>query len=148
MAMSLPSSAAVHCFCFRLVAAGLLPLAAVGCAGRGNVSGKVTYQGRPLAWGTVQFEGSDHIVKQANINSDGTYTVPGVATGDAKIAVSSVDPRSSDFQPIQREGQAPRKPRPEVKGWFEIPKKYETTFNSGLTYTVKRGNNEFDIKLD
>ena len=146
--MSLLPCAPVRSICFRAVAAALLASAAVGCAGRGNVSGKVSYQGKPLVWGTVQFEGSDGVVKHGNIQPDGTYTVEGVATGPAKLAVSSVNPQSSDFQPIQREGMPPRPPRPEVKGWFRIPNKYETTFNSGLTYTVQRGNNEFDVKLD
>ena len=146
--MKLLCSTTVRSFCFRSVAAALLASAAVGCGGKGNVSGKVTYQGRPLVWGTVQFEGSDGVVKHGNIQPDGTYTVEGVATGPAKAAVSSVNPQSSDFQPIQREGQAPRPPRPEVKGWFSIPKKYETTFNSGLSYTVKRGSNEINIELE
>jgi hypothetical protein len=145
--MSFLCSAGVRSFYFRVVAASLLAAAAVGCGGRGNVSGKVTYQGKTLVWGTVQFEGSDGIVKHGNIRPDGTYTVPGVATGDAKAAVSSVNPQSSDFQPIQREGQPPRKPRPEVKGWFPIPPKYETPSASGLRYTITRGENTIDIEL-
>jgi hypothetical protein len=130
-----------------VVAAALLTLAAIGCGGRGDVSGKVTYKGKPLVWGTVQFEGSDGVVKHGNIQPDGTYTVEAVATGNVKAAVSSLNPQSSDFQPIQREGQAPRKPRPEVKGWFPIPDKYDTPFKSGLTYEIKRGQNTIDIDL-
>ena len=145
--MSLLCSAPVRSFCFRVVAAALLTSAAVGCGGRGNVSGKVTYQGKPLVWGTVQIEGSDGIVKHGNIKPDGTYTVEEVATGDAKAAVSSINPTSSDFQPIQREGRPPRPPRPEVKGWFPIPEKYDTPYKSGLTYPIKRGENKFDIEL-
>src|SRR5262249_18625300 len=80
------------------VALALLSLAVLGCAGKGDVSGKVTYQGKPLVWGTVQFEGSDNVLKQGNINSDGTYSIRGVATGEAKAAVSSINPNSSDFQ--------------------------------------------------
>jgi hypothetical protein len=130
-----------------MVALALLPLAALGCAGKGDVSGRVTYKGKPLVWGTVQFEGSDKLLKQGNINSDGTYTVQGVATGEAKVAVSSINPKSSDFVPMQREGAPPPKPRPEVKGWFPIPEKYDTPFKSGLTYTIKRGENKIDIEL-
>jgi hypothetical protein len=145
--MSLLRSAAVRSYCSRAAAAALLTLAAIGCGGRGDVSGKVSYKGKLLVWGTVQFEGSDGIVKHGNIKPDGTYTVESVATGDAKAAVSSVNPQSSDFQPIQREGQAPRKPRPEVKGWFPIPEKYDTPSKSGLTYTIKGGTNTIDIDL-
>jgi hypothetical protein len=134
--------------CRTAVAAALLTLAAAGCAGRGDVSGKVTYKGKPLVWGTVQFEGSDKIIKQGNINSDGTYTIRGLAPGEAKAAVSSINPRSSDFQPRQVEGRPPPKPRPEVKGWFPIPEKYDTPHKSGLVYTIKGGENTIDIELE
>jgi len=129
-----------------VVAAALLALAA-GCGGPGDVSGTVTYQGKPLVWGTVQFEGSDGILKQSNITSDGTYSIRGVASGEAKVAVSSINPNSSDFQPRVVEGKAPPPPRPEVKGWFPIPDKYDTPFKSGLTYAIKRGQNTIDIEL-
>ena len=130
----------------RLTAAALLVLVA-GCGGTGDVSGKVTFNGKPLVWGTVQFEGSDNMLKQANINSDGTYAIKGVATGEAKVAVSSINPRSADFQPRVVEGQKPPPPPPEVKGWFPIPAKYDTPHKSGLTYTIKTGENKIDIEL-
>lgn len=132
--------------CRRVVAATLLALA-VGCAGRGDVSGKVTYQGKALVWGTVQVEGSDGMLKQANITTDGTYSVRGVATGQAKVAVSSINPSSSDFQPRQAEGQPAPPPRPVVKGWFPIPEKYDTPHKSGLAYPIKSGANTIDIEL-
>ena len=145
--MSSQHSAPARSFVRPTLALALLPLAALGCAGKGDVSGKVTYKGKPLVWGTVQFEGSDHLVQQGNINGDGTYTVRGVATGEAKAAVSSINPKSSDFQVRQAEGGPPPKPRPEVKGWFPIPEKYDTPFKSGLTYTINRGENKIDIEL-
>jgi hypothetical protein len=137
--------------CLARVCRPLLPAAALalaaGCGGRGDVSGKVTYQGKPLVWGTVQFEGSDGMLKQGNINSDGTYAVPGVATGEAKVAVSSINPKSADFQPRVVEGRPPPPPRPEVQGWFPIPEKYDTPHKSGLVYPIKSGANAIDIDL-
>jgi hypothetical protein len=132
--------------CRPAVAAALLAFAA-GCGGRGDVSGKVTYQGKPLVWGTVQFEGSDGMLKQSNINGDGTYSVKGVAAGEAKVAVSSINPNSADFQPRVVEGKAPPPPRPKVEGWFPIPEKYDTPHKSGLVYTIKSGPNAIDIDL-
>jgi hypothetical protein len=130
------------------VAAALLTLAAVGCGGYGDVSGKVTHKGKTLVWGTVQFEGSDNLIKQGNINSDGTYSLSGVATGEAKAAVSSINPKSSDFQLRRPQEGGPQAPaRPEVKGWFPIPEKYNTPFKSGLTYKIKSGANTIDIDL-
>jgi hypothetical protein len=87
------------------------------------------------------------MVQQGNIQSDGTYSITGVAIGEAKAAVSSINPKSSDFQVRQAEGRPPPKPRPEVKGWFPIPAKYDTPFKSGLTYSIKPGQNNIDIEL-
>ena len=126
---------------------GLLALVAVGCQGKGDVAGKVTYQGKSVVFGTVQFEGSDGVVRQGNIEKDGSYAVTGVANGEAKVAVSSLNPKSADFTPIQREGGAKPPPRPEISGWFPIPEKYDTPYKSGLTYTIKRGENKIDIDL-
>jgi hypothetical protein len=124
-----------------------LTLAAVGCGGRGNVSGKVTYNGRPLVFGTVQFEASDKTIKQANIEPDGSYSIPRVPVGEAKVAVSSDNPRSSAFQPLQREGMPPPGPLPEVVGWFPIPPEYQDLSKAKLTFTVKRGKNTYNIDL-
>src|SRR5262245_48576180 len=122
--MSFPCSARMRLACGLATAAALLALAS-GCGvGRGDVSGKVTYQGKPLVWGTVQFEGSDGMLKQGNINSDGTYSVQGVAAGEAKVAVSSINPNSSDFQPRVVEGRPPHPHRPVVKRWLSIPAQY------------------------
>jgi hypothetical protein len=131
-----------------VVGLGLLALVAVGCQGKGDVSGKVTYKGKPLVFGTVQFEGRDGMLRQGNIETDGSYTVSGVATGEAKVAVSSRNPKSSDFIPIQREGGPKLPPRPDYPGWFPIPDKYETPYKSGLTYTIKRGENKINIELE
>jgi hypothetical protein len=137
----------LHSLFRLLVWLGVLALAA-GCQGRGDVSGKVRYKGKPLVWGTVTFEASDGGLHYSNIDRDGSYAVSGVATGEAKVAVSSVNPRSSDFTPIQREGTKPPPPRPEITGWFPIPAKYDTPYKSGLVYTVKRGVNTIDIDLE
>jgi hypothetical protein len=129
-------------------ASALLILFVVGCGGHGDVSGKVTYKGKPLVWGTVQFEGSDHLIKQGNIKSDGTYTIRDVAVGEAKAAVSSINPRSSDFQGRQIEGRPPPKPPPEVKGWFPIPVEYQDLSKPKLAYPIKSGQNTIDIDLN
>jgi hypothetical protein len=128
------------------LAAALLAAAAAGCGRYGDVSGKVTYKGKPLVWGTIQFEGSDGRLRQANIGRDGSYSVSRVTTGEVKIAVSSNNPKSGDFQARPAPGKKP-KPPPDVPGWFPIPQKYDTTFRSGLTHTVKSGQNTFDIDL-
>jgi hypothetical protein len=126
---------------------GLVALAAAGCQRTGDVSGKVSYKGKPLVWGTVTFEGASGL-RYGNIGRDGSFSVAGVAVGEAKAAVSSINPKSSDFVPIQRDGAKPRAPRPEIQGWFPIPEKYDTPFKSGLVFTIKPGPNAIDIVLE
>ena len=130
-----------------LVGLGFLALVAAGCQGKGDVSGKVTFEGKPLVFGTVLFEGSDGSLRQGNIERDGSYSVSGVATGEAKVAVSSLNPTSSDFQRIQREGRPQPPPQPEIRGWFPIPDQYDAPYKSGLTYTIKPGPNTINIEL-
>jgi hypothetical protein len=92
-------------------------------------------------------EGSDNLLRQGLINSDGTYVVRNVAPGEAKVAVSSANPKSSDFQPIRKKSQKPPEPRPEVKGWFPIPLEYQDIGKPKMSCTVKSGQNTFDIDL-
>ena len=125
----------------------LLTLVVVGCGGRGDMSGKVSYKGKVLVFGTVQFEAADKTFKQANIDSDGNYSVPGVPVGEARVAVSSANPQSSDFQRLVRGEQKPQPlPKP-VPGWFPIPTDYADINKARLTYTVKSGPNTYDIDL-
>jgi hypothetical protein len=61
-----------------------------GCGGGvGDVSGKITYKGKPVVYGSVSFVGADGIPRGARINPDGTYTVKDVGVGEAKITVVS-----------------------------------------------------------
>jgi len=141
------SASPARSFVSPVVALDFLALAAVGCQGTGDVSGKVTFQGKPLVFGTIVFEGSNGALHQGNIAKDGSYVVSGVATGEAKAAVSSRNPKSSDFIPIQRGGAPKPPPRPDFPGWFPIPSKYDAPYTSGLTYSIQRGENKIDIEL-
>ena len=125
----------------------IVVVAALGCGRYGDVAGKVTYQGKPLVFGTVQFEASDRTFKQANIDKDGSYAIRGLPIGEAKAAVNSPDPSSSDFQPMVREGQPPPPPRPKYAGWFRIPPEYQNLAQPKLSYTIKSGQNTIDIEL-
>jgi hypothetical protein len=131
----------------RFAPAFLFILLLAGCGGTGDVSGKVTYKGKLLVFGTVQFEASDKSFKQGNIDRDGSYFIEGVPVGEAKVAVNSPNPKGGDFQPLHREGRPPRPPRPDIPGWFPIPAEYQDLSKPRLTYTVKSGQNAIDIDL-
>ena len=126
---------------------GLFVFALVGCGGTGDVNGKVTYQGKPLVFGTVQFEASDKSLKQAIIDKDGNYAIAAIPIGEAKAAVNSPNPNSSDLRAIVREGQPEPPPAPKIEGWFPIPREYDNLAAPQLTYTIKSGKNVIDIDL-
>jgi hypothetical protein len=134
------------CSLFRPVSLiGLLALVALGCGGKGDASGTVTYKGKPLAFGTVLFEGSDGNLRQGNIGPDGGYSVAGVSTGEARVAVNSPNPKTITL--ISRTETEKPQSYPDVPGWFAIPKQYGTPAKSGLTYKIKAGANKIDIEL-
>jgi hypothetical protein len=128
------------------VGIALLALAAVGCQSRGDVSGKVTYQDRPVVFGTVLIQGSDGNARQGNIERDGSYTVRGLAIGEARVAVNSPNPKGIVLVP-NKDPNKKQEPYPDAPGWFAIPARYENQDTSGLTITVKGGSNTIDLEL-
>jgi hypothetical protein len=106
-----------------------------GCGpGKGDVSGTVMYQQKPVAGGTVTFYDEANGVASDTIKEDGTYTVRNVGTGTAKIAV--VAPMAISMPGLNA-------PKP-----IEIPTKYADREKSGLTYQVTRGSQTHNITLD
>ncbi|MEW4452962.1 hypothetical protein AB1L30_09820 [Bremerella sp. JC817] len=117
-------------------------LALTGCGPSGpemgDVSGKVTYRGKPLPTGTITFipetEGMPRAF--AEINSDGTYvaeTKPfgrGVPLGKHRVMISAV----IDHGPNQQVEPI-------------LPPKFSSDRQSGLTADVVPGENIFDFSL-
>jgi hypothetical protein len=131
----------------------LLGLACAGCGpGKGDVSGRVTSNGRPVVTGTVSVLGSDGLLRSGDIGPDGTYRVEGVAAGPAKVAVTSPDPWD-EYQKLVKvqksKGAADRIKPPAIdkKDWFPLPKAYEGPEQSPLSFTVQGGANEYDVPL-
>ena len=126
------------------VVAGILLIALAGCGpGRGKLSGTVTFQGKPLRFGTVLVLGGDGIPKSGQIE-DGGFTANDIQPGPVKVAVTSPDPANSS--PVQRFANVPA-PTIDRTGWFAIPETYGDFEKSGLTFPLKRGTNVWDIDL-
>ena len=133
-------------------------LAAAGCgSGTADVSGKVTFQGKPVVYGTVVVIGADGASKSATIEPDGSYRVSGVALGTAKVAVSSPPPPGSELAKklTRPKDDAPDKPPLEsqapaseevIRNWVAIPDKYSDPNKSEITADVKSGKS-LDIEL-
>jgi hypothetical protein len=143
-----------------------------GCGGgKSTVTGKVTYNGKPVVWGTVILIDAQGQYHQGAIDLGGNYTTDdAVPEGAVKIGVVSPkpeggkvlapkggakagggsgfeDPRDK-FMKEQGTGQNTAPPRtiPPTGAWFPIPSKYADPNTSGLSGTVKKGD-ELKIEL-
>jgi hypothetical protein len=137
----------------------VLTLSSCASAKRSDVHGKVSYQGRPIIYGSVVLIGTDDMPVTGRINSDGTYAVAGVPAGEVRVAVVSPDPaisQSSDGQLPGKGGPNVLHQRPKLRqkasevarrNWFPLPKQYELADASGITTTIHAGDNTFDIEL-
>jgi hypothetical protein len=132
-----------------------------GCGGgSGDVSGKVTYQGKPVVSGSVTFYGSNKEAFVGAIDEQGNYQVRGVPAGTAHVVVSSPDPAAVVSQ-MPLNGKAPKptggpdaavappsKSAARPTGWRALPQQYGDVATSKLTFDVTSGDNIYDIKLD
>lgn len=146
---------------FQLLAVSTLVFSA-GCGAKvATVSGKVTFQGKPVVYGNVSIIGPDGITQSGPIEPDGSFRVSGVGVGEGKVAVTSFKPpdgtAGGKAKGVGRDapGDDERKPAqpdpaasPEViKNWFPIPAKYGDHKQSGLTVTVGDGKSvTIDLK--
>jgi len=139
----------------RRSGAVLLPIllaVAGGCSKTATVTGKVTYQGRPVTYGSVIFLNADNTARSGVIAADGSYRVENVLPGTVKIAVISHDPakgrsvvRGRKSTPTAKTtGASPSVP---AGGWFPLPPRFESPTSSGLGCDVSAGPSGHDIEM-
>lgn len=144
---------------------------ASGCGrGVGDVSGRVTHQGKVVVCGSVTLVGPDGMTKSGRINQDGTYSVSGVGAGTVRVAIVSDDPArpldpykaakthgKAAVEPTDDSGRDPEagrvvpvapndrsnwaEPGIDRSKWFVLPKKYELVTTSDLSVEIKPGPN-------
>jgi hypothetical protein len=137
-------------------ALGAALLALAGCdAGTTDVTGKATYLGKPVVFGTVQVIGADGVPKSGPIQPDGTFRVSGVKVGPARVTVSSPRPPGSGKAAARgrRDEEDERTPvetpasAEVVAGWFPLPEKYGDPDKSDLKADIKSGQPlDLDLK--
>lgn len=139
----------------------LLLVLPVGCSSsKGTISGKITYQGKPLAAGTITLVPEKGGGGFSGPIRNGEYKVEGVPPGPVKIAVStSSTPKSAigKMQPppeVMKSAirdrpaeQADDSAKPSASAAVPIPRKFQDPETSGLTYTVQSGNQVHDIDI-
>ncbi len=135
------------CRCrFSVSLTALLALALMGCSHpTAHVSGKVTYQGKPLPTGTVTFYSADNkVVRSSQIATDGTYAVEKVPLGVAKISVTTPPPLPTVSKEVA--AGSPSGDTPVVKP-VPISPLYGDPEKSRLTCEVQQSNQTHNIDL-
>ena len=126
----------------------LLALGLSGCGSSAEkpypVSGRVTFQGKPVWAGVIRFSNPQAAVDMtADLRPDGTYEVvrvsgKGLPAGTYQVAV--LPPRRDrPMGLIEKSTKHPPVP--------DIPAKYHQPSTSGLSLTVKPSVNVFDVDL-
>jgi hypothetical protein len=141
-----------------LRALGLGALLALAAAAGGchksttTLSGTVTYRGRPVTSGEVVFLAEDGTAgAHAPIGPDGHYSVTGVPAGPVRVGVDNPPP--SWYATGQRLPAAlandpeVREARAQAAHYVPTPWRYRDPNHSGLTHTVERGGQSYDIAL-
>ncbi|CAN5594540.1 hypothetical protein BH10PLA2_BH10PLA2_30050 [soil metagenome] len=126
--------------CFALLLLGS------GCARTANPSGKVTYQGKPVVWGSISLRAADGSMHQIGIDPDGTYQLEGVPVGLAKVGVSSPDPKPSARLKGNTDSRVKAPTPPPPGAWFPLPDKLGDPSSSGVTLEVGSGPADIELK--
>ena len=157
----------------RLLAGALLTCCIVilsaGCGpdykSRGVVKGKVTIGKKALTTGTVMFVNPEGISASASIDTDGNYEMKDAPVGECKVTVTvsglpgdpSVRARmqgkgiampAGPRDPNKPPEEAPQAPGAKMpKEIVQIPSKYADASTSELKFTVKKGEQTWNIEL-
>lgn len=131
-------------------------VSAFGCGpGYGTVMGTVTYQGKPLTTGFVGMFHPDGRQASGQVQKDGTYTIPGAPAGSVVVIVDSTPPipvriigGTAKKENTDQTGEAKNTALSSPSGQHvAIPKKYGNPAESGLSYTVRVGEQTHDVVL-
>ena len=119
---------------------------------KASTSCSVTYQGRPVTYGSVIFLSAGQVARSGVIQPDGSYGVEGVAPGAVKIAVISHAPSKGRSTLRGGKPTRPNERRADpqsavVNGWFPLPTRFEEPNTSGLDYTLASGRVSHDLDL-
>jgi hypothetical protein len=133
----------------QLCAVLLAGIALTGCQ-RGPkivpVSGKVTYNGTPLKFGSIMFQPESGPLARGTIQADGTFRLTTISDGDgctegmAKVRITCFQSQSEDVASLAEAGEVPA-------GGLLVPKRYTSFGTSGITAEVRRGGKPFVFEL-
>ncbi len=142
-------------------------LVVIGCGpnykARAVVRGKVTFAGKNLTTGDVMFHGPNGMTGMAAIKEDGSYEMMDAPLGEVKVTVSvpkvppggvsrmkvGMEKRADEVKSVDPTGSGRSITMGSIpKNIVPIPDKYGFIEQTPLTYTVVKGEQTHDIKLD
>jgi hypothetical protein len=124
-----------------------------GCSGTSSVqhaevTGRVLFKGEPLPGGRLVFVATHGgFANTSTIGEDGSYKIK-APVGEVHIAVDNrmLQPRVARAPaPAKRTGESFN---PVTGTYVPIPSKYYEPDQSGLVYTVRKGEQTYDIPLE
>lgn len=109
-----------------------------------TITGKVTFEGKPISTGSIVFISPGGKVVSGNIFV-GDYHVTGVETGPGTtVSISSHQPSPLMRPPTEDGGDVPQRKTLE---YTPIPGRYRRSETSGLTCNVVEGEQTLDFAL-
>ena len=148
-----------------LLTGALLAMLLTGCGGGprlGKVSGRVTFNGKPVPTGTIMFYPDAGPAAVGAIGPDGAYSLTTIKQGDGavvgshrvSIQATTVGPGSlADPKSFEEEMDLAQRKDPKAKvlvpgkvEWI-VPEKYSRPETTDLTATVQPGANTIDFVL-
>jgi hypothetical protein len=139
---------------FLLCSAVLIALP--GCSGErtAKLSGKVTYNNKPVPGGQVVFANEDNTkVTEADIQPDGTYSSTQVPLGKVRVGVMPAHKGLAASIPKGVKSKMPPDKHPEEyekKGgteYVDIPEQFRDPSTSGINVTVDGSDKVFNIDI-
>ena len=154
------NSLGAHLFrrCRPSILGTCLVLTAAGCGSNNlELTGTVTYNNGSLPYGTVTLYCNDGHIVSGLIEEDGSFRIPNVPRGPARVTVVTHPPIPRGFQLPQQLPKSKDAPvlsnygsqtnALALKKYVPIPDRYSSPDQSGLAVEVTRTNRNVDLEL-
>lgn len=115
-----------------------------------TLTGTITYKDEPIEFAMVIVQGENNVATTGKVRDDGKYLVENVPLGPVKVAVNTQAAMGDFTSKNMQQNSSALDPKKSGKisapKFQDVPKKYFVVETSGLTTTIQKGENTFDIK--
>lgn len=144
----------------RFIFIGVMFAFLTGCSRSDcSLSGKVSFQGKPIVYGSVVALAQNQQSFQGPIRPDGTYLITEIPAGIGQLRLTVHSPDPNPITPKSRRSRAKgigKQPEQSQEihrrndlsaHWFPIPEKYTIYDEAGLTVMIADQAVTYDIEL-